>query len=197
PRGDEEHNREDTKKGKRSKVEKVDKTFDNWLSGFVEFAGVVEMVYLERGWHLNNHLRNVLKARQLAGDQAALDYDTAFRKRASQSAEARWDLINQPLWLVEVGPYMKGKGDRNKPLRWGGKDSSKRLCWEYNAGKCVHAKCKLDHNCDQCLGPHPRVACTSQRGAQGSFHGATPPSKPNISKDSGSGAAAGAAPVRR
>ncbi|KAL8219518.1 UNVERIFIED_CONTAM: hypothetical protein K2H54_026194 [Gekko kuhli] len=66
------------------------------------FMGVVISSYPERGWHLVNHMANVLKARTMANESAAIEYDEAFRKRASYSAVARWDLINDKIWLVKA-----------------------------------------------------------------------------------------------
>ncbi|KAL8169305.1 UNVERIFIED_CONTAM: hypothetical protein K2H54_043850 [Gekko kuhli] len=53
------------------------------------FMGVVISSYPERGWHLVNHMANILKARTMANESAAIEYDEAFRKRASYSAVAR------------------------------------------------------------------------------------------------------------
>ncbi|KAJ7316213.1 hypothetical protein JRQ81_002375 [Phrynocephalus forsythii] len=74
-----------------------ERTFDNRLEGFGQYAAVVQAAYPERAWHLNNHFLNVLKARKLASDAAALRYDEEFRKKVSTNKNTRWDLINQRL----------------------------------------------------------------------------------------------------
>lgn len=53
---------------------------------------------------------------------------------------------------------MKGKADRVQTLHCGRKDVRRRICLEYNVGKCTRMRCKFDHNCDSCLGLHLQVA---------------------------------------
>lgn len=198
PEGEEGNTGVRHRERKRNKTQGAEHTFDNWLEGFAEFVGVVVAAYPERGWHLNNHYRNVLKARKLAGDVAAMAYDEAFRKRASQSASTRWDLINYKHWLVEVGPNTKGRHENSRMPRGGRREVGRRVCWEYNAGKCARPRCKFDHDCDSCMGPHPRVACPRQRNMQQPFRASRPPSKPNIQREAqGVGPAAPTAVVPR
>lgn len=63
-----------------------------------------------------NHLSNVLRARTLAGDSHTIDYDEAFRHRASHNELARWNLRNNDIWLEIVGPHTRTRGevDRRK-----------------------------------------------------------------------------------
>lgn len=41
------------------------------------------------GWHLNNHLGNVLMTRALAKDTATVEYDEAIHIHLSQTEKAR------------------------------------------------------------------------------------------------------------
>ncbi|KAL8203150.1 UNVERIFIED_CONTAM: hypothetical protein K2H54_042714 [Gekko kuhli] len=63
---------------KGNKKDAVNSTILNWLTGYNVFMGVVQSAYPEHGWHLSNHLANVLRA-------AAISYDAVFHKQASQS----------------------------------------------------------------------------------------------------------------
>ncbi|KAL8207524.1 UNVERIFIED_CONTAM: hypothetical protein K2H54_057481 [Gekko kuhli] len=90
-----------SEKNKNSRLA-VERNFINWMSDYAVFMGVVISSYPERGWHLVSHMTNVLKACTMANESAAIEYDEAFRKRASYSAVARWDLINDKIWLVKA-----------------------------------------------------------------------------------------------
>lgn len=93
PEGEEIHVGAKSKENRCSKRQGAERTFDNWLEGYAVFIGAMQAAYPERGWLLNNHYRNLLQARKLADDAAAIAYDEAFRKRASQSASIRWDQL--------------------------------------------------------------------------------------------------------
>ncbi|XP_067321455.1 uncharacterized protein [Anolis sagrei] len=134
---------------KRDTVRPVERSFVNWIAGYSVYMGVVAAAFPERGWHLINHQIHVLRARKLAGEIAAIAYDTAFRKRASQSARTRWDLINHDIWLTEVMPSIRGKHETGRYDRsWGKKDARRAVCWEFNMGKCQRAHCRFDHVCE-------------------------------------------------
>nr|XP_003215149.1 PREDICTED: uncharacterized protein LOC100552244 [Anolis carolinensis] len=148
----------------------IERSFHNWLAGYTVFMGVVAIAYPERGWHLINHLSNVLKAMRVAGEAAAIDYDTAFRQRASNSSHARWDLLNTDLWLVCVLPKIKRKSEGRTLLkRVRKKDPRKRVCWKFNDGECHRECCKFEHYCENCLGPHPKLHCMQLTGEQEQF----------------------------
>ncbi|KAL8203483.1 UNVERIFIED_CONTAM: hypothetical protein K2H54_055302, partial [Gekko kuhli] len=140
------------KKEKKERSEEAERTFINWVSGYLVYAGVVATAYPERGWHLINHMSNVVEARVLAGEGAAIDYDETCRKLASRNERARWDLLQDKIWLQEVGPCIKGKSEV-KPDRWSArKYRSRGVCWEYNQGRCRRARCKFSHACELCGG---------------------------------------------
>lgn len=75
---------------------------------FLWGEGVMISAYPEWGWHLVNHISNVLKACTMANETVAIEYNEAFHKRAFYSEVARGDLINKKIWLVKVGPH-KGR----------------------------------------------------------------------------------------
>ncbi|KAL8219210.1 UNVERIFIED_CONTAM: hypothetical protein K2H54_012798, partial [Gekko kuhli] len=100
-RGDEARTLKSGKKEKKDKNEEVERTFINWVSGYLVYAGVVATAYPDRGWHLLNHMSNVVKARILAGEGPAIEYDETCRKMASRDDRARWDLLQDKIWLLE------------------------------------------------------------------------------------------------
>ncbi|KAL8220493.1 UNVERIFIED_CONTAM: hypothetical protein K2H54_048154, partial [Gekko kuhli] len=108
-RGTEARTLKSDKKEKKERSEEAERTFLNWVSGYLVYAGVVATAYPERGWHLINHMSNVVEARVLAGEGAAIDYDETCHKLASRNERARWDLLQDKVWLREVGPCIKGK----------------------------------------------------------------------------------------
>lgn len=77
---------------------------------------LVGAAFLERTWHLMNHLKNVLKARALAGDTPDINYDEAFCQRASQIELACWDLQNNDLWLETMGLHARACVDMEKKI---------------------------------------------------------------------------------
>ncbi|KAL8221428.1 UNVERIFIED_CONTAM: hypothetical protein K2H54_067604 [Gekko kuhli] len=100
-RGDEARTLKSGKKEKKDKTEEVERTFINWVSGYLVYAGVVATAYPDRGWHLLNHMSNVVKARILAGEGPAIEYDETCHKIASRDDRARWDLLQDKIWLLE------------------------------------------------------------------------------------------------
>ncbi|KAL8190675.1 UNVERIFIED_CONTAM: hypothetical protein K2H54_058763 [Gekko kuhli] len=86
---------------KKDKNEEVERTFLNWISGYLVYAGVVAMAYLERGWHLLNHMSNAVKASVLAEEGPAKDYDETWQKLASRDDRAQWDLLQDKVWFLE------------------------------------------------------------------------------------------------
>lgn len=152
----------------------VEHTFTNWLKGYSVYMSLVAATYPERGWHLANHLGNVLKAQCLAGDTLVMQYDIEFGKLASHNELARWDLLHKKIWVVKVGPYAKPSGDSNTrktPLR---RDAACRVCWEFNQGRCFRTHCKFEPLCKACLESHSKQACKRSSGAQHPFQGFHP-----------------------
>ena len=122
-----------------------DRSFSNWLRGYTEFMRLILAAYPDRGWHLSNHLANVLEARSSAGDAAALAYDQAFRKKASNNPRARWDLKLLNTWTVEVGSHVRSRGDMEKRSTRQGAYSS-LVCWEFNRRGCKRRRCRFEHS---------------------------------------------------
>lgn len=63
------------------------------------------------------HFNIWLKARALAGDILAINYDEAFCQRASNDKLACWDLRNNNLWLETVDPHARVWVDTKKEKR--------------------------------------------------------------------------------
>nr|XP_016847769.1 PREDICTED: uncharacterized protein LOC107982626 [Anolis carolinensis] len=147
---------------------------------------VVATSFPDRAWHLANHQKTVVKARRMAGEAAAIAYDEAFRKRASQSARVRWDLTNHDIWLTEVGPSIKSKADAGKPDRgWGRRDSRRAVCWEFNLGKCQRARCRFDHLCEYCSGNHTKMSCGKSSSNGQPFRSGQAGAQPGFKKEGG------------
>lgn len=184
-----------TKQDKKERAKGgAERTFHNWMAGYTVYVTLVSAAFPERAWHLMNHLSNVLKARVLAGDCLAMDYDEAFRQRASHNELARWDLRNNDIWLEVVGPHARVRGDIDKKKLGWKRDASKRLCWEFNQARCHCTRCKYEHLCEACFGHHARVACNRVSGAQMPFRGGRPSGSSGGQRDgSGHGAAEPAA----
>lgn len=62
--------------------------FQNCCLG-TQSTWLVDVTFPERAWHLMNHFNNVLMARSLAGELPAIEYDEAFRQRASHNELAQ------------------------------------------------------------------------------------------------------------
>lgn len=50
---------------------------------------------------------NVLKAKVLDGDTMAIEYDAEFCKHASHRKTTCWNLLNDKIWLLNVGLLIK------------------------------------------------------------------------------------------
>lgn len=165
----------------------ADRTFLNWMKGYSVYMALVSAAFPERGWHLANHLSNVLRAKTLAGDLPAIAYDEAFRQRASHNGLARWDLCNNGIWLETVGPHARARVDTEKRKGSFRREGSRRVCWEFNQGKCHRPRCKYEHHCELCFGAHAKMACNRSAGAQQPFRGARPPGGSGGKREGGSG----------
>ncbi|XP_077781634.1 uncharacterized protein LOC144327209 [Podarcis muralis] len=158
---------------RKYRTPRAERTFDNWMDGFQVFMGVVSAAYPKRVMHLIAYQAHVRRARDLAGDIAAINYDEDFRRNASLLSSTRWDLRDQNYWSEHVGPFVEKKPqESSKPWKTAGKQ--RRLCWEYNKGVCARAVCKYSHECDKCLGNHPATACVKGRqpfrGGRGAYN---------------------------
>lgn len=153
---------------KRYRTPRAERTFENWLNGYQVFMGIVLGGYPKRGMHLASYLAHVRRARELAGDEAAISYGEEFRRNASLLSSTRWDQRDNNCWLEYVGPNIEKKTlDQAKP----GKVDAKRRkqCWDFNRGACQRTACKYVHECDKCLGSHPAINCF--KGKQQPFRG--------------------------
>lgn len=123
------------------------------------YITLVDAAFLEWAWHLINYLSNMLKARVLAGENAAIEYDDTFHQRASHNELARWDLQNSDNWLKTVVSHARvwGEVDMKKLGYW--REATKRMCWELNQARCHRTWCKYEHICKACLGYHVKVMC--------------------------------------
>ncbi|CAI5774930.1 Hypothetical predicted protein [Podarcis lilfordi] len=145
---------------KKEKAVDIDRTFDNWLAAFASYVGLVAAAYPDRAWHLANYLGIILKAKKMAGDSAALAYDELFRERTAEEPTTRWDIKDNDLWSEVVAPNFKKRAFGEKS----GKPPSKvqrvaiSTCWEFN-GLCSRDRCRFDHACERCGGPHSRTKC--------------------------------------
>ncbi|CAI7935253.1 Hypothetical predicted protein, partial [Podarcis lilfordi] len=70
---------------------------------------VVSSCYPKRGAHLVSYLAHVRRAREQAGDEAALAYDEDFRRNASLLSSTRWDQKDNNCWFEHVGPNIEKK----------------------------------------------------------------------------------------
>ncbi|CAI5794256.1 Hypothetical predicted protein [Podarcis lilfordi] len=92
---------------KRDKAVDVARTFDNWLTVYTTYMGLVAAAYPDKAWHLANYQGIILKARKMAGDSAALAYDGKFRERAAEDPKARWDIKDSDIWSEVVAPHFE------------------------------------------------------------------------------------------
>ncbi|XP_077200356.1 uncharacterized protein LOC143840680 [Paroedura picta] len=161
----------------------VERNFDNWMRGYTEYLTLIVGSYPERAWHLGRYQSHILEARNLAGDEAAMDYDRVFRELASQNEDARWDLKHPDTWMVYVG-FSAHRSQEKSQQKGSGRRSSGLPCWDYNNKGCRRRRCRFDHKCEGCGGNHGLPACT-RPGSQTPFRGARSSGK----KDGGSGAA--------
>ncbi|KAL8221100.1 UNVERIFIED_CONTAM: hypothetical protein K2H54_059163 [Gekko kuhli] len=174
-RGTEARMLKSDKKEKKERSEEAERTFLNWVSGYLVYAGVVATAYPERGWHLLNHMSNVVEARVLAGEGAAIDYDETCRKLASRNERALWDLLQDKVCLRKVGLCIKGKSEI-KPDRWSGrKDRSRAFVGNITKGDVA------GHDASSAMlassaggGGHGRVYCTWATGGQLPFRNVRP-----------------------
>lgn len=147
---------------KRAADSKVDRTFDRWLDCFQVFAGIVSACYPKRAVHLIVYQSIVRKAFEMAGQNAAFDYDENFRRRAAKIPTARWDRRDLDVWTTYVAPQFEKKTPEPQKPKTGG--FKKRLyCWDYSKGSCQRQSCRFPHVCEKCGGNHPGYTCFGSR----------------------------------
>lgn len=151
---------------------KVERNFDNWLSGFLIYVSVLLQAQLWRGLALIKYMDIILRIRTFFVGPAWLQYDEMFRMQAAVLPSLPWDRIEPDLWLDLFTQYEYVDGPRAdsghivavdpRPLQRKAamKKAPKRVCWMFNArGKCFRDRCRFKHECATCAGPHPNIAC--------------------------------------
>lgn len=173
---------EDEDDKQRRLRKKPEHTWENWLSGYTIYMGVIVAAQPWRAWSLVQYQDLIHRAHADFPGDTWLQYDQGFRKRAALNPTLRWDEPLSKLWLQTMTPARPMAGDRfdsghlirrpyqqNKPHAVTGQVVLPRfICWDYNGPTgCKWKSCKFTHECSICGGKHPNVSCFRARGQRG------------------------------
>lgn len=173
--------KDDPRELEKIKRQQVDKNFDNWLTAYTIYMGVVLQVQPARGPVLVKYLDLIHRAYKEYAGAAWLRYDEMFRSRAAMDPSLPWDREHQQLWSQCMGPAVafsgrytdsghlvaRSPGEYGQGMAAGRGVATKQwvqpphlVCWEFNSkGKCTRKGCRFKHTCSICMGPHAAVSC--------------------------------------
>lgn len=185
----------DDKDKEKIKKRTVDRTWANWLPGFLIFAGILARSQPWRAAPLFQYLYIIYKGYTGFSGPAWLQYDEEFRMRAAMNPALSWDQVHPQLWLQVMSPAWPTAGDRshsghlvqhapslNTTRSTAGQVVQPRLlCWEFGAqGVCGWKNCTYRHECSLCGGQHAFTACfrgKARKGQRRPVGGGNPPGK--------------------
>uniref|UniRef100_A0ABM5GJG1 C3H1-type domain-containing protein n=1 Tax=Pogona vitticeps TaxID=103695 RepID=A0ABM5GJG1_9SAUR len=169
-----ELDKDDEKIKEKHRRKRPDRNWNNWVTGFTIYAGVLVKMQPWKASALFQYYDIMRRAKAEFEGQAWLRYDEAFRMRSAIRPELRWDEVHPGLWLQHMSPAKTNLGDRfdcghlnikftgNVGTRQGaGQTVQPRLpCYEFNnKGSCSKSPCRFKHECITCGGKHPRSNC--------------------------------------
>ena len=181
------------KEQERIRKKKVERTWANWLAGFLIFIGVVLQKHPDKAPVLIKYLDLIFRCYSEYLGPAWLSYDEAFRLKAAFNPGLKWDVMEPELWFRFMTPARPVVGDRadsghilSRPAGpavtrgpAGQAVPARLLCWEFSSkGACVRAQCKFRHECSHCGGAHPYSSCPRLKGVRGNkdaWQGGKPP----------------------
>ncbi|XP_053112579.1 formin-F-like isoform X2 [Hemicordylus capensis] len=193
---------ESCKEHEATKRKPVEKTWNNWLSGFTIYMGVIVQAQPARGPALLKYMDIIHRAVSDFSGSSWVRYDESFRMRAALDPTLPWDAPLQELWLVTMSPARPIEGDRSDSGHLLSKPSGvppaggtgqqwvqpHLVCWEFNTnGRCSRSPCRFKHACGVCGARHPSSSCPRAKfgGSGGKFRqgnnkkGAPPPPPSN------------------
>lgn len=97
----------------KNRKQAVDRTWANWLPGFLIFAGVLARSQLWRAAPLFQYLDIIYKGYTGFVGPAWLQYDEEFRMQAAMNPAIPWDQVHPQLWLQVMSPARPTAGDRS------------------------------------------------------------------------------------
>ncbi|XP_053167389.1 uncharacterized protein LOC128351680 isoform X3 [Hemicordylus capensis] len=165
---------ESCKEHEATKRKPVEKTWNNWLSGFTIYMGVIVQAQPARAPSLLKYMDIIHRAVSDFAGSSWIRYDESFRMRAALDPTLPWDAPLQELWLVTMSPARPVDGDRSDSghllSRAAGSSTPAGIgqqwvqphlvCWEYNSkGKCSRSPCRFKHMCGVCGARHPSSSC--------------------------------------
>ncbi|XP_053169074.1 protein diaphanous homolog 1-like isoform X1 [Hemicordylus capensis] len=157
-----------------TKRKPVEKTWNNWLSGFTIYMGVIVQAQPARGPALLKYMDMIHRAVSDFAGSSWIRYDESFCMRAALDPSLPWDTPLQELWLVIMSQPRPVEGDRSDsghllsraavPSTSGGAGQQwvqpHLVCWEYNThGKCTWSPCRFKRACGVCGAKHPSFVC--------------------------------------
>ncbi|KAL8221675.1 UNVERIFIED_CONTAM: hypothetical protein K2H54_074308 [Gekko kuhli] len=96
--------RDDPRELEKIKLMQIDKNFDNWLSAYTIYMGVLLQAYPGQGSALVKYQDLIHRAYREYLGVAWLHYDEWFRSQVTLDPSLPWDLEHQQLWSQCMGP---------------------------------------------------------------------------------------------
>lgn len=142
------------------------KSMDQWNWAHQIFVTIVVQARPELAGPLMKYANIVQHIARKAGDQAAMHYDTNFRKwRQTAPHLLPYDQANSELYLEALTYNVFRRGQPNQPTSGNQSghngQSQAKICFAFQKkGVCNRANCVFKHVCKACGGPHSFRKCS-------------------------------------
>ena len=142
------------------------KAIDNihdWTDAFLIFISIMIQKFPEMSADLLQYLSLIREAESRShGSKAWLTYDERFRMRQALYPQS-WAKINMDLWLRSMtwqASFQPSSTTTTPKSNHTLQPISSGLCFKFNsAAGCSFRRCKYDHLCSACRGPHRQPDC--------------------------------------
>lgn len=155
-----------------------------WLEGFARLASVLSSKHPTKAAEMWAYQSAIIRAARNFEGTAWVAYDRQYRREALARKDLNWSVVNSRLYSeaftgrAKVIPRCRYCLSETHDLRacpsnpdildqahrpasphsyTAAKDT---ICRNYNDGRCRYDRCKYQHVCRECLGPHPWISCS-------------------------------------
>ena len=173
-----------------------------WLEGFARLASVLTSRHPSKAAELWAYQSAIIRAARNFEGTAWVAYDRQYRREALARKDLNWSVVNSRLYseaftgrakiilrcrhcLSETHDLRACPSNPDtildqirRPLS-PHMHSARDICRNYNDRRCHYDRCKYQHICRECLGPHPWLSCSrNTRREDGNGRDRSRPSRP-------------------
>lgn len=149
------------------KTAKVERNWQNWVCGFIAYAGVVLQKYNTRGEELFKYMDIIHRLYLTYGRMGWARYDEQFRMRSSVCPQLSWCVLDQELWSQLVVNEWEQDGSQPPGFPAKQRVQPTGICYAFNTqGSCLRQECTYQHACSSCGGGHAVKLCGNPKGGR-------------------------------